>query len=137
MSPIKLQAIRLAVPSPSGLDPKGSQMFQAGHCLLLGTPLTTVSLLPQISWLVTFNAKKTKPLSLSRPRNALFPSIHIGPLTLPEVHDLHLLGLVISQASAGRSISRVLQRVLPCEFHKIVSLFDIYTCTCTGISNIQ
>ena len=49
-------------------------------------------------WLVhvTFNAKKTKLLSLSRSRDDTFPSIHMGPSTLPEVSDFHLLGLDIS-----------------------------------------
>ena len=47
-------------------------------------------------WLVTFNAKKTKPLSLSRSRDDTFPFIHMGPSTLPEVSDFCLLGLDIS-----------------------------------------
>ena len=47
-------------------------------------------------WLVTFNAKKTKLLSLSRSRDDTFPSIHIGPSTLPEVSDFRLLVLDIS-----------------------------------------
>ena len=47
-------------------------------------------------WLVTFNAKKTKLLSLSRTRDDTFPSIHKGPSTLPEVSDFRLLGLDIS-----------------------------------------
>ena len=47
-------------------------------------------------WLVTFNAKKTKLLSLSRSTDGTFPSIHMGPLTLPEVSDFRLLGLDIS-----------------------------------------
>ena len=47
-------------------------------------------------WLVTFNAKKTKLLSLSRSRDDTFPSIHMSPSTLPEVSDFRLLGLDIS-----------------------------------------
>ena len=47
-------------------------------------------------WLVTFDAKKTKLLSLSRSRDETFPSIHMGPSNLPEVSDFRLLGLDIS-----------------------------------------
>ena len=48
------------------------------------------------NWLVTFNSKKTKLLSLSRSRDVTFPSLHMGPSTLPEVSHLRLLGLDIS-----------------------------------------
>ena len=47
-------------------------------------------------WLVTFNAKKTKLLPLSRSRDDTFPSIHMGPSTLPEVSDFRVLGFDIS-----------------------------------------
>ena len=47
-------------------------------------------------WLVTFNVKTTKLLSLFCSRDDTFPSIHIGPSTLPEVSDFRLLGLDIS-----------------------------------------
>ena len=59
-------------------------------------------------WLITFNDKKTKLLSLSRSRDDAFPSIHMGPSTLPEVSDLRLLGLDIStNASWEKYISGI------------------------------
>ena len=49
-------------------------------------------------WLVTFNAKKTKMLSMSLSRNRPFPSppMHGGSSTLTELSELRLLGLDIS-----------------------------------------
>ena len=77
-------------------------------------------------WLVTFNARKTKLLSLSRSRDDTFPSIHMGPSTLPEVSDFRLLGLDISKMSVGRGISQALQRVLPCELVVFIELGSSY-----------
>ena len=47
-------------------------------------------------WLVTFNAMKTKLLSMFRSRNRSFHSVHMGSSTLTESSELQLLGLDIS-----------------------------------------
>jgi hypothetical protein len=49
-------------------------------------------------WMVTFNSRKTKLMSISRSRDINFPPILMGPSTLPECTDLRLLGIDISSS---------------------------------------
>lgn len=44
-------------------------------------------------WLVAFNSKKSKLLSLTHSKDDECPSIHIGPSTLPEVSDFSPLNV--------------------------------------------
>ena len=78
--------------------------------------------------LVTFNAKKTKLLSLSRSRDDTFPSIHMGALTLylPEVADFAFWDFVSPPMPYGRGISQALQSVLPCELVVYIELGSSY-----------
>ena len=58
-------------------------------------------------WLVTFNTKKSKLLSMSRSRNRSFPSVHMGSSTLTESSELQLLGLDVSHLRWAKYISGV------------------------------
>ena len=48
-------------------------------------------------WLMTFNADKTKLLSINRYRQPFLPSIAMGGVDLPESDSIRLLGLTLSK----------------------------------------
>ena len=47
-------------------------------------------------WIVTFNDRKTKLISVSRSKYRNFPAVHMGPQVLAYSEDLRILGMEIS-----------------------------------------
>ena len=71
-------------------------------------------------WLVTFNADKTKLLSINRYRQPILPSIAMGGVDLPESDSIRLLGLTLSK---DLSWNKYVQLIATSAAKKVGSLF--------------
>lgn len=71
-------------------------------------------------WLVTFNADKTKLLSINRYRQPCLPSIAMGGVDLPESDSIRLLGLTLSK---DLSWNKYVQLIATSAAKKVGSLF--------------
>ena len=64
-------------------------------CSMLDRDLAQVSAWGQ-DWIVTFNDRKTKLISVSRSKDRNFPAVHMGPQVFTSSEDLRILGMDIS-----------------------------------------
>ena len=71
-------------------------------------------------WLVTFNADKTKLLSINHYRRPFLPSIATGGVDLPERDSIRLLGLTLSK---DLSWNKYVQLIANSAAKKVGSLF--------------
>ena len=59
-------------------------------------------------WIVTFNDRQTKLISVSRSKDRKYPAVHMGPQVLAYSEDLRILGMDISSdLSWGKYISGI------------------------------
>ena len=80
-------------------------------------------------WIVTFNDRKTKLISVSRSKDKNFSAAHMGPQVLAYSEDIRILGMDISSdLSWGKYISGIA---------KSIPLCVLVTCLVLGNSSLQ